>query len=82
MLGALELGKVPVKGAEGRMPAFAGKLENEHIGETHALVSPEFRHRSLDDILILDCQVLVVQQHFNRTGNLFPGPVVDRIQHP
>jgi hypothetical protein len=32
VLDAFELGKIPLEGADGRMSAFPGNLENEHVG--------------------------------------------------
>lgn len=82
VLGAVHFGEITIEGAKGNMTALTRYLENEDVGEAHALVAPILLDGSLDDLMILDCEVLVVEQHFNRAGNFLPRAVVDRVQHP
>src|SRR5271157_4317908 len=47
------------------MAGLPGKLQHQAVGETEGRPGAEEIERRCDDVRILQCQVLVIQQHFD-----------------
>lgn len=78
----LEFGEIPIEGPERDVSALAGDLENEDIREGYTFVLAKLFNCSLDHVLVLKRQMLVVEQHLDGFGDIFSGTVVNGIEHP
>jgi len=64
------------------MPRFPGDFQHETIREPQARPPTKTLDRRDNCLRILQCQVLVVEKHFDGSGNITWSTVVDRGEHP
>jgi hypothetical protein len=74
--------KLSIKRTERQMSRLARDLQYQAIRKSQRRSIAVFIDCHCYDVRILYRQILVVEQHFNRQGNLLCGAIIDGIEHP
>src|SRR2546425_1189784 len=82
LFGTIELSKISIEGTERQMSRFASDFKEKTIRESDRGLATKFFESSGHGFGVLNCQVLVVQQHFDSGRDLGRFQFVNRSQHP
>ena len=81
-VSAVEFAEIAVERAERSMPGFPGDRDHEAIRKADRRPSPKMFDGSGDRIRVLQCEVLMVQQHVDGRGNGLGTAIVDGCKNP
>ena len=81
-LSALEFRQVPIKGAEWHMTRLPRDFQDEAVRKTQCRSLAKVFYRSNDGIRVLECQMLVVEQHVDRRCDFCWATLVHGRQNP
>ena len=61
------------------MTGFSGDLQDQTVREPQRRALPKALNRSRHGVRILNRQLLMIQEHFDRGGNRLRPPIVDYV---
>ena len=85
VLKTFRIGKtaeLAVKGAERQVAGFSCDFENQAIGESDGRFPAQLCDRRSDNVGVLDCEAVVIEQHFHGSGDFTPAQIEDTLEHP
>lgn len=85
MLESFRIGKaaeLAIKGAERQVSGFSCDFENQAIGEGDGRFPAQLGNCRSDNVGVLDCEAVVIEQHFDGGGDFTSAQIEDTLEHP